>query len=185
MSYTVAILKDTSIKVALEHEEQRLIELRCEEHVRLHPPTRQNTNLSLAQQTAIEAQAAEKEQKHVNFGKQLMALAQPGGFAKWAGIRTVSIDSYLGRVEKQRTLRRADFPKRFVVCIGGGIALIVPMLIMVLDSSLTKSLVTVCVATVLLAVLIAWNSNGEPHELLGATAAYAAVLVIFVGFHTT
>jgi hypothetical protein len=61
---------------------------------------------------------------------------------------------------------------------------VVPMVIMVFDSSLTKSLVTVSVSTVLITALIAWNSNREPHELLGATAAYAAVLVIFVGFNS-
>lgn len=160
------------------------MELGCEEHIRLCPPTRRNTGVSVAEQTAVEAQEAGGEKKHVNFGKQLLALSQSGGFEKWAGIRTVSLDSYLNHVVKNRTLRRADFPKRFVVCIGGGVALIVPMVIMVFNTSLTKSLVMVSVVTVLIAVLIAWNSNGKPHELLGATAAYAAVLVIFVEFNS-
>jgi hypothetical protein len=57
-----------SIKMALEHEEQRLMELRCEEHVRLYSPTRRNTDLSVAERAVVEAQEAEKEKKHIEFG---------------------------------------------------------------------------------------------------------------------
>ncbi|KAE8444273.1 hypothetical protein EG329_000680 [Mollisiaceae sp. DMI_Dod_QoI] len=185
-----AILKDSSIKRALEHEERRLIELRCEEHVRLYPRfpnalAGQNTMLSLAEQTQVEAQAAEKERKHLNFREQLQALSKPGGFAKWAGMNTASVDSYLFEREHDRTIRRADFPKRFLICIGAVIGLIVPMVIMVLNPSVNKSLITSSIATILVAAVIAWNSSGKPHELLSATAAYTAVLVIFVGFHTS
>jgi hypothetical protein len=55
----------------------------------------------------------------------------------------------------------------FVICTGGGVALVVLMVTLVLNISLAKNLVTDIFATVLIAALIiAWNSTGEPHKLL-------------------
>jgi len=68
----------------------------------------------------------------------------------------------------------------------GGLALIGPMLIMTLHPSRNTSLITVSVATFLFALLLALlarDSTGK--DVLGATVAYAAVLVMFVGTSTT
>ncbi|KAL2053190.1 hypothetical protein ABVK25_006515 [Lepraria finkii] len=70
---------------------------------------------------------------------------------------------------------------RFIVAITGGLSLVVPMLIMRLRESLTKSLITVSVAVVLFAGLISLMFRASNVETLAATATYAAVLVVFVG----
>jgi hypothetical protein len=82
-------------------------------------------------------------------------LVSQAGLQNGQGYALSSLDTYLNRVIRKGTLRRADFPKWFVVCIGGGVALFVSMVIMVFNSSLTKSLVTVSVATAFIAALIA------------------------------
>jgi hypothetical protein len=92
---------------------------------------------------------------------------------------------------------------RLAVAIIGGLALIIPMIIMTLHNSLATSLSTVCVAVLLFAFVLAawpvayrhlpWVTRWKQLEgynisyILGAkevlliTAAYAAVLVVFVG----
>ena len=96
-----------------------------------------------------------------------------------------------------------DARNRLSVAIIGGLSLVVPMIIMTLHKGLTTSLTTVCVAVFLFAfALAAWpqayrrlpwvkrwkhlggfsitNSFGAKEVIL-VTAAYAAVLVVFVG----
>jgi hypothetical protein len=69
-----------------------------------------------------------------------------------------------------------------VIAIFGGFALVAPMLIMTLNSSRNKSLITVSVAVFIFAVVFAFGANGSSvKDILAATAAYAAVLVVFVG----
>ena len=70
---------------------------------------------------------------------------------------------------------------RFVVGFVGGAALIVPMLVMSIKRSQAKSLTTTSVAVVLFAVAMAVGIRATNAETLAATAAYAAVLVVFVG----
>lgn len=100
-----------------------------------------------------------------------------------------------------------DARNRLSVAIISGLSLIVPMIIMSLNSSLAKSLATVCVAIFLFAFTLAawplayrhlpwvrrWKYLGGPSianklrakEVILATAAYAAVLVVFVGTNGT
>jgi len=64
----------------------------------------------------------------------------------------------------------------------GGLALIVPMLIMVLDRGVKTSLIVTSVGTVLFAFALALAARTlKGMDVLAATAAYAAVLVVFVG----
>ena len=70
---------------------------------------------------------------------------------------------------------------RFIVAITGGLSLVVPMLVMRLGETLPKSLTTVSVAVVLFAALTSLMFKASNVETLAATAAYAAVLVVFVG----
>ena len=68
----------------------------------------------------------------------------------------------------------------------GGIALIVPMLIMTLQPSRDKSLITVSVAAIVFALTLALCATDEcGKDVLAATAAYTAVLVVFVGISTS
>jgi hypothetical protein len=62
----------------------------------------------------------------------------------------------------------------------GALALLTPMLIMAIHPTLKKSLITSNVAVFVVAVILAWRSSGKPNDVLTTTAAYAAVLVVFV-----
>jgi hypothetical protein len=88
-------------------------------------------------------------------------------------------------LDQQGRLMRAQkkaLTERIVMAMFGGVALIGPMLIMTLHPSKNTSLITVSVATFIFALILAvgaTDSTGK--DVLGATAAYAAVLVVFVG----
>jgi hypothetical protein len=69
----------------------------------------------------------------------------------------------------------------FFIAFAGGVALIVPMVIMILNPSQAKSLITVSAAVILFAVVIAFTFNVSYMDTVTATTAYAAVLVVFVG----
>ena len=72
--------------------------------------------------------------------------------------------------------------RRFLMAAFGGIALLVPMIIMVcLDRRTTPSLIITSLLVLVFAGAIAWGSALGPMDVLSATAAYAAVLVVFVG----
>lgn len=70
---------------------------------------------------------------------------------------------------------------RFIIAITGGLFLVVPMIIMTLRPSETKSLVTVSVGVVIFALILAFGIRVSNVETLVSTATYAAVLVVFVG----
>jgi hypothetical protein len=71
---------------------------------------------------------------------------------------------------------------RLFIAIFGGVAVLVPMLIMSFSPSRTKSLITVSVFVVWFACTIAMKAKkASDSDLLSATAAYAAVLIVFVG----
>lgn len=100
-----------------------------------------------------------------------------------------------------------DARNRFLMAVLGGLSLIIPMLIMTLHKSLLISLSTISVAVLLFAFILAewpivhnhlpwvkkWKSvRGQDvfsslraKEVLLVTAAYAAVLVVFVGSNGT
>jgi hypothetical protein len=90
-------------------------------------------------------------------------------------------DEYIAREPPEGVSPLVDRIARFVVAIGGGAALVVPMVIMSLQPSQTKSIVTVSVAVLLFSVCISLVMRANNTETLVATATYAAVLVVFVG----
>lgn len=67
---------------------------------------------------------------------------------------------------------------RFIIAVGGGASLILPVLIMLFNPS---SLITLSVAVVLFALSLSLGFETENKDTLTATATYAAVLVVFVG----
>lgn len=77
-----------------------------------------------------------------------------------------------------------DRAVRFAVAIAGGLFLVVPMLVMALDASRGKSLVTVSASVVLFALVLSFGVRVTNLETLVSTATYAAVLVVFVGTST-
>jgi hypothetical protein len=71
--------------------------------------------------------------------------------------------------------------KRFAFAMAGGLALMVPMLVLTVHKVPDRSLVTITIAIFLFSGGVAVFSQAAPENLLGATAAYAAVLMAFVG----
>jgi VIT1/CCC1 family predicted Fe2+/Mn2+ transporter len=70
---------------------------------------------------------------------------------------------------------------RFLIAFIGGAFLLVPMLVMAIRPSTTKSLITTCVAVLLFATVVALGFKGKNVETMASTATYAAVLVVFIG----
>uniref|UniRef100_A0A093VFN2 DUF6594 domain-containing protein n=1 Tax=Talaromyces marneffei PM1 TaxID=1077442 RepID=A0A093VFN2_TALMA len=77
-----------------------------------------------------------------------------------------------------------DFRKRIGVAMVGGIFLIAPMWLMVLHNTLYISLVATTVCVALFGLLMA-SVLEKPIDVMSGTAAYAAVLVVFVGLTTS
>ncbi|KAI9667983.1 MAG: hypothetical protein M1821_000803 [Bathelium mastoideum] len=73
---------------------------------------------------------------------------------------------------------------RFIVAMSGALFILVPMYIMAIHQSQTKNLVTTTVAVVLFAVSTSVALRMSNDQMLGATFAYAAVLMVFVGLTT-
>lgn len=73
---------------------------------------------------------------------------------------------------------------RFIIAIVGGLSLVVPMLVMQLNASTTKSLITTSVAVVILSGAVSIGFKTSNADTLSITAAYAAVLVVFIGTST-
>ena len=91
----------------------------------------------------------------------------------------------LDRHGREVRARNSALVERFAMALFGGIALIAPMLIMTLHPSQKTSLITVSIATILFALTLAVFASGAAgKDVLAATAAYAAVLVVFVGANT-
>lgn len=82
-------------------------------------------------------------------------------------------------ISRERTLRHLS--RRLTMGLIGGFALIGPMLLMVLHNDLATTLSTASCATILFALVLAVFSELRDETLLATVAAYAAVLVVFVG----
>jgi hypothetical protein len=70
---------------------------------------------------------------------------------------------------------------RFGMASAGELFLIVPVIVMANVPGKTSSLVTTCIAMLLFALGITFGTDIKSDQVLAATAAYAAVLVVFVG----
>ncbi|KAM5341705.1 hypothetical protein ACJ41O_014736 [Fusarium nematophilum] len=81
--------------------------------------------------------------------------------------------------ERIRQVRMAS--KRFAFAAIGGLIIVVPMLILAAGTATAKMLGVTSVSIFFFAGGVAVFSKTEPENLLVATAAYAAVLVAFVG----
>jgi hypothetical protein len=81
---------------------------------------------------------------------------------------------------------RSAFQSRLKMATFGALVLLVPMLIMVLHATKLTALLTTVLCVLSVAVALSFGMrNAEGKDVLGATAAYAAVLVVFVGASTT
>ncbi|CZR51287.1 uncharacterized protein PAC_01162 [Phialocephala subalpina] len=98
-------------------------------------------------------------------------------------------DSFLKSYWKKRDEKQEEKQKflgRLFMALFGGLALIIPMLIMTLHPGKVTSLTTTSVFVVAVAVALSYfMKDAQSKDIVGATAAYAAVLVVFVGTGTT
>ena len=84
------------------------------------------------------------------------------------------------RSARNRQATLTGYLARLAMAVLGGVSLVAPMLVMVLHPSLVTSLVTSCVFVFAFSVVVS-SFLEKPFDVLSATAAYAAVLVVFVG----
>jgi hypothetical protein len=84
------------------------------------------------------------------------------------------------RTEMHRKTKFENFLQRLIMAGVGGAFLIGPMLIMVLKNTLLASLLTTAICVVVFGFTLAVYLD-QPFNVLSGTAAYAAVLVVFVG----
>jgi hypothetical protein len=70
---------------------------------------------------------------------------------------------------------------RIIYASCAGLALITPMLIMAINTSKTKSIITASVSILLFAIGASLGVKLPNTEIFIATATYAAVLVVFLG----
>ncbi|KAF4636040.1 hypothetical protein G7Y89_g2051 [Cudoniella acicularis] len=84
-------------------------------------------------------------------------------------------------VEERKTALRTSW-QRFAFAMLGGLALVIPVLVIVVGTANVplRALIVVSVSIFLFALAVALLSNTLPENLLAATAAYAAVLVVFI-----
>ena len=148
--------------------------------------------------------------QHLQDTISRMLARSPEASLAWAGITTVfeivnkqfnkqdvdpalvqaKISKAIGQVgyreldQNGRILRdqKKAFTARMIFALVGGVALIAPVLIMTLHPSRNTSLITVSVATFLFALVMAlWATDMVGKDVLATTAAYVAVLVVFIG----
>ncbi|KAI0481668.1 hypothetical protein F4859DRAFT_475549, partial [Xylaria cf. heliscus] len=74
----------------------------------------------------------------------------------------------------------AEFRKRIAIAAVAGFFLIGPMWLMVLHNTLWTRLVSTTVFVTVFGIILAYSLD-SPKEVMSGTAAYAAVLVVFVG----
>ena len=70
---------------------------------------------------------------------------------------------------------------RVLTSITGGLFLLAPIIIMTFVKPTKYRLIIVSISVLLFAIAIALMSKAAPQELLAATAAYSAVLVVYIG----
>lgn len=89
------------------------------------------------------------------------------------------------RGETRLEYQKRGLWNRMAMATFGGLTLIVPMLIMALDSRTVTTIVTTSVFTLTVGLILEkWWKHAQPKEMIAATVAYAAVLVVFVGAGT-
>ncbi len=89
-----------------------------------------------------------------------------------------------GRNHKQDTRQRLsqDLLNRIEMALFGGVVVVAPMLIMTLHRTFLTTLLTTSLFVLVVGLILAWSmDSAQPKDILTATAAYAAILVVFVG----
>lgn len=94
-----------------------------------------------------------------------------------------AIPGPLGQHFEREESSSINFTRKFqqlILAFAAGASLLVPMIIMTFQTSRTARLIVVSVATILFGMCFALASNSK-ENILGGTAAYAAVMVVYIG----
>ncbi len=85
-------------------------------------------------------------------------------------------------MRKAEIARQHAYVSPFAMALFGGIALILPTVIMSKVEGINASLITTSIAVLLFGLALAFGAtDSSGKDVLTATAAYTAVLVVFVG----
>ncbi len=96
------------------------------------------------------------------------------------------VDGLISKKKEAEDEKKSLFLSRLAMALFGGLALIVPMLITTLHQTKLTTLLTTSLFVAAVAVALAWwMEDAQNKDIIAATAAYAAVLVVFVGSGTS
>ena len=84
------------------------------------------------------------------------------------------------RTSYRDTIRIASFLTRFLVALFAGLFLVGPLVLLSYQSSKEAHLLTVGACIVIFSFIVSLASKASAQETMAASAAYAAVLVVFV-----
>lgn len=85
-------------------------------------------------------------------------------------------------MSKTEVASKHAFTSRLMMALFGGIALIIPTVIMAKFEGINISLIVTSVFVFIFALILAFGATDSTgKDVLGMTAAYTAVLVVFVG----
>jgi hypothetical protein len=87
----------------------------------------------------------------------------------------------VARTTAVRSSKSGHWLSRLALALAGGLSLIVPVILMVKFPGPITSLVTTCSSLLLFAFAVTFGTDIRAYQILAKTAAYAAVLVVFVG----
>jgi len=118
-----------------------------------------------------------------------LKMRSRSGTTRGAGIEPysgITREHGLMMAHSEIATRRSLFLSRLSFALFGGLALIAPMLIMTLHQTKLTVFLTTSIFGVAVALVLALFMEGTQNkDIVAATAAYAAVLVVFIGTAVT
>ena len=119
------------------------------------------------------------DQRQLIYSEEDLLSSFNGYLKPQAPTRGTKRRAWLAADKKRESTRMAV--RRLLFAILGGLAMIVPLLVMAIPTVSAKEVVTIGVSIALFTFSMAIFSSASPENLLAASAAYAAVLVAFIG----
>lgn len=96
--------------------------------------------------------------------------------------RNIVIGSKRRHMSKLEMAKKHAFTSRLLMALFGGISLIVPTILMAKLEGINRSLIITSASVFVFALVLAFSATDSTgKDVLGMTAAYTAVLVVFVG----
>ncbi|KAG7290325.1 hypothetical protein NEMBOFW57_000325 [Staphylotrichum longicolle] len=96
--------------------------------------------------------------------------------------RVLALGKKRPHMSKAEMAKKHAFASRFIMALFGGVALILPTVIMSKLQGINVSLITTSIAVFLFGLALAFGATDSTgKDVLTATAAYTAVLVVFIG----